>query len=97
VLQACLEGLDAAGAQQLVRARAQNHFRTLADVTQAAGLAKLIPHDDQHSVGSRYFSVRARLRLDGLVTELRTVLRRDGLEVNTLAQTRGVPLGRSLQ
>lgn len=97
VLQACLEGLDAAGVQQLVRVRAHNHFRTLAEVTQAAGPAKPLTQDAQHSVGSRYFAVRARLRLDGLVTELRTVLRRDGLEVNTLAQTREVPPGRSLQ
>ncbi|MDZ7938231.1 MAG: type II secretion system minor pseudopilin GspK [Rhodoferax sp.] len=97
MLQACLDGLDTAGAQQLARARTQNHFRSLADVQRATALTDMPLNDAQHSVSTRYFSIRARLRLGDLVTEERTVVRRDGLQVKSLAQAHGAPQTRSLQ
>jgi general secretion pathway protein K len=48
-------------------------------------------------VATHYFLLRARLRLDSLLTEERTVVRRDGLQVKTLAQTHGVPQTQSVQ
>ena len=91
VLQAIVADLDAAGAQRLLQARAQSHFRSLADVAQAAGQRELPLNDSLHSVNSRYFEVRARLRLGSLVTEERTVLLRDGLNVKPLWKTREAP------
>jgi general secretion pathway protein K len=97
VLQACLEGLDAASAQRLVRERTRAPWRSLADVVRASGVTGLPVNDAQHSVATRYFVIRARLRLDRLVTEERTVVRRDGLQVKALAQSHGVPQARSVQ
>nr|WP_294769112.1 type II secretion system minor pseudopilin GspK [uncultured Rhodoferax sp.] len=87
LLQASL-GVDAAAAQRLVAARTLNPFRSLADVVQAAGVAKLVTLDAQHSVNSRYFEVRARLRLGTLDTTERTVVQREGLLVKPLWKER---------
>jgi general secretion pathway protein K len=97
VLQACLDGLDAAAAQRLVRERTRAPWRNLADVVQASGVEALPVNDALHSVATHYFLLRARLRLDSLLTEERTVVRRDGLQVKTLAQTHGVPQTQSVQ
>lgn len=97
VLQAIVADLGAAGAQRLLQARAQSHFRSLADVVQAAGQRELPLNDSLHSVNSRYFEVRARLRLGSLVTEERTVLLRDGLNVKPLWKTREAPQTASVQ
>lgn len=97
VLQASLDGVDAAAAQRLVRERSRAPWRSLADVVQASGATPLAVNDAQHSVGSRYFLIRARLRLDSLLTEERTLVRRDGLQVTPLAQAHGVPQNRSVQ
>ncbi|WP_138514432.1 type II secretion system minor pseudopilin GspK [Rhodoferax bucti] len=91
VLQAIVADLDAAGAQRLLEARARSHFRNLAEVAQAAGKSELVLNDALHSVNSRYFEVRARLRLGSLITQERTVLQRDGLNVKPLWKTREAP------
>lgn len=97
VLQASLDGVDAAAAQRLVRERIRAPWRSLAEVVHASGSTPVEVNDAQHSVGSRYFLIRARLRLDSLLTEERTLVRRDGLQVSVLAQAHGVPQTRSLQ
>jgi general secretion pathway protein K len=43
------------------------------------------------SVASMFFEIRARLRLDQLVVEERSLVQRDGLEVKVLQRERGVP------
>lgn len=91
VLQAIVADLDATGAQRLLEVRARSHFRNLAEVAQAAGKSELVLNDALHSVNSRYFEVRARLRLGSLVTQERTVLQRDGLNVKPLWKTREAP------
>lgn len=91
VLQAIVADLDAAGAQRLLEARARSHFRNLAEVAQAAGKSELVLNDALHSVNSRYFEVRARLRLGSLITQECTVLQRDGLNVKPLWKTREAP------
>lgn len=89
VLHACISSLDLAGAQGLVTARAQSHFRTLGDATRAMGAADTALLEGEHSVNSRYFEVRGQLRLDGRVVQERSVLQRDGLVVRVLWRERG--------
>ena len=91
VLYASIPSLDMAQAQRLVSARQTSHFRTLADVTALTGELKPPLNEAQHSVGSSFFEVRGRLRLDQSVVEEHSVVRRDGTEVKTLWRDRGPP------
>jgi len=89
VLFACISSLDMAQAQQLVNVRKTSHFRTLADAATQIGQTKAPLDAAQHSVNSRFFEVRGRLRLGQTVVEERSVVQRDGLEVKTLWRDRG--------
>jgi general secretion pathway protein K len=101
VLQASLSGLDAAGAQKMVQLRASRHFNTLEDArlrldNQRAGIDPA-----QHSVNSRHFEVRGRLRWGATVLEERSLVERNGVDVRVLWSDRGQlaapqrePLGR---
>ena len=90
VLSACIEALDLAGARQLVAARALAHFQKLGDVGKLLGDRAGQITDAQHSVASRFFEVRGRLRLDQTTVQERSVVQRDGLDVKTLWRERGV-------
>ena len=91
VIAAAVDGLSLADAQRLVSGRVSAPFSTVDDAS------KLVPgHEAAFAQGgvdvaSRYFEVRGRLRLDRMVVEERSVLRRDGLDVRTLRRERGVP------
>ena len=89
VIAASTPGLDLAGAQKLVAARARKHFTTLADASQALGSSAVSFADGTHSVASRFFEVRGQLRLDQLAVFERSLVQRDGLNVRTLWRTRG--------
>jgi len=89
VLSACIASLEMAQAQRLVNTRQTNHFKTLAEVTTQLGQTAVPLSDAQHSVNSRFFEVRGRLRLDQAVVEEHSVVQRDGLEVKTLWRDRG--------
>jgi general secretion pathway protein K len=97
VLYACIPTLDLEQAQRLASSRQTGHFRTLADaakvVTDIAGELA----DGQHSVSSRFFEVQGRLRLDQTVVEERSVVQREGLNVNTLWRDRGAQGGQTAQ
>lgn len=99
VLYAGVPFLDMAQAQRLVSARQVTHFRTLADASKILGDAPGQLNEVQHSVSSRFFEVRGRLRLDQAVVEELSVVQREGLEVKTLWRDRGAPpsQGTSLQ
>lgn len=99
VLYAGVPFLDMAQAQRLVGARQVTHFRTLADASKILGDAPGQLNEVQHSVSSRFFEVRGRLRLDQAVVEELSVVQREGLEVKTLWRDRGAPpsQGTSLQ
>lgn len=99
VLYAGVPFLDMAQAQRLVSARQLTHFRTLADASKILGDAPGQLNEVQHSVSSRFFEVRGRLRLDQAVVEELSVVQREGLEVKTLWRDRGAPpsQGTSLQ
>lgn len=97
VLHASIPALDLAGAQRLVQSRAQNYFRALGDAVQASGVAGLALNDGMHSVGSRYFDVRVRLRLGSVLSQEHTLMQREGLLVKALWRTRETPQGPSVQ
>ena len=89
VLAASIASLEMAQAQRLVNTRQANHFKTLAEVTTQLGQTTVPLNDAQHSVNSRFFEVRGRLRLDQAVVEEHSAVQRDGLEVRTLWRDRG--------
>lgn len=90
VLYACIPGLDMAGAQQLISARALNYFRTYTDAGKVLGgeLASQL-NADAHAASSGYFEVLGRLRLDDKVIEERSLVHRVGVDVKTLWRERG--------
>ena len=90
VLFASIDTLDMAGARQLVTARALAHFQKLGDVAKLLGGKPGQIVEGQHSVASRFFEVRGRLRLDQTTVQERSVVQRDGLDVKTLWRDRGI-------
>ena len=90
VIYAATPGLDLSEAQRLVSARQLKHFRTLAEANQQFGGPDAKFKDGQHAVTSRFFEVRGRLRVDQIIVQERSVLRRDGLIIRTLWRDRGV-------
>ena len=90
VLFASIDTLDMAGARQLVTARAQAHFQKIGDVAKLLGDRPGQIVEGLHSVASRFFEVRGRLRLDQTTVQERSVVQRDGLDVKTLWRDRGI-------
>jgi general secretion pathway protein K len=91
VIYASVPALEMADAQRLVTERERAHFRTVADAGKLVGDIAGQLSDGQHSVATRFFEVRGRLRIDNIVVEERSVVQRDGLDVKTLSRERGVP------
>ena len=101
VLLASLSGLDAAGAQKLVQLRASRHFNTLEDARLRLDNPRAGIDPALHSVNSRHFEVRGRLRWGATVLEERSLVERNGVDVRVLWSDRGQlaapqrePLGR---
>jgi len=92
VIYASVPSLEMADAQRIVAQRDGTHFRTVADAGKLVGDIAGQFGDGQHSVASRFFEVRGRLRLDTTIVEERSVLQRDGLDVKTLLRERTVPV-----
>lgn len=90
VIYAATPDLDLVDAQKLVAARERNHFRNLGEASQQIGGGQARFDEGRHSVVSRFFEVRGRLRLDQVIVQERSVLQRDGLNVRTLWRDRGV-------
>jgi general secretion pathway protein K len=88
VLYAAIPTLDLAGARQVVIARALLHFSSLIDAGRALGPRFAEIAEGQHSVSTRFFEVRGRLRLDQVTVMERSVVQRDGLDVKTLSRER---------
>ena len=89
VLSACIPSLDMAQAQRLVNLRQTSHFKALVDAATQIGQMAVPLSDTQHSIGSRFFEIQGRLRLDQTVVEERSVVMRNGLDVKTLWRDRG--------
>jgi general secretion pathway protein K len=88
-LFASVPTLDMAGAKRLVEQRARGYFRGLADANKLVQQNSSQFTEDQHSISTSFFEVRARLRLDSAWVDEQTLLRRDGLEVRIVWRERG--------
>ena len=87
VLYASVPSLDLSGARLLESRRAQKHFSSIADAEQ------LIPAitgqmGQDHSIATRFFEIRGRVRLAETVVQERSLVQRDGLTVKTLWRER---------
>ncbi|MDB5966588.1 MAG: ral secretion pathway protein GspK [Polaromonas sp.] len=87
VLFASLPGVDMSQAQRLVQQRALKPLTGLEDAGRLMGAAVPLP-DNRYSVGTAFFEVRGRLRMQGTVIEERSLLQRDGLQLRTLWRER---------
>lgn len=82
VLSASVPGLDLAFARQAVEQRQRGHWVSLDAARQALGAAGGELNDKQHSIQSRYFEVDGRMRIDNVVQQERTLVRRNGNQVS---------------
>lgn len=87
VLYASVPSLDLSGARLLESRRAQNHFRSIAEAEQLVpAIAGQMGTD--HSISTRFFEIRGRVRLGETVVQERSLVQRDGLTVKTLWRER---------
>lgn len=105
VLEAVVPGLDAGAAQALVEQRSRQPWNSLQEVAEALGPAGRLLDERQHSVRSRFFEIRGRLRIEQQEREELALVERMGSEVRMLwrvsapatAVSGNAPAGRSLQ
>ena len=83
---------DLADAQRLVSARQKTHFKNVSDASKLLGSSDSLSTVN-FSIGTRFFEVRGRLRLDQTTVEERSLLQRDGGLVRTLWRERGTVHG----
>ncbi len=76
VIYAVFPAMDIAGARQFVSARSIAQMRTIADARKLLGARADDLVDDRFSVGSDFFEVRGRLRLDQVVVLERSLVQR---------------------
>jgi general secretion pathway protein K len=87
VLYACVPALDLDGAQRIVSEREKKHFNATAEVGQLIpAIASQLNQD--HSIATRFFEVRGRLRLAQTIVQERSLVQREGLAVKTLWRER---------
>ena len=82
VLSASLPGLDLASARQAVALRQRGHWPSLDAARKALGAAGRQLEDRHYSIQSRYFEVHGRMRIDNVVHQEQTLVRRDGDQVS---------------
>ncbi len=82
VMVAAIDGLDMGGAQRLVQARQRKAFQSLQEISNQ--LPGLTVEPNRASVGSSYFHVAGRLRLEERVLEERSLLVRRDNRVDVL-------------
>jgi len=75
VIYAAVPGLDLSSAQKFVQGRAASHFDNLSNAAKALGVKSL--DSAQFSLGSRYFEVWGRLRLEDRTQEETALILRD--------------------
>lgn len=88
-LFASVPTLDLAGAKRLVAQRTRNPFKSVSDAAALVQQGSSEFNDVQHSVGSRFFEVEGRLRIDRTWIEEHSLLQRDGIEVRLVWRERG--------
>lgn len=90
VIQAAVNNLTMAEAQELVARRAQAPFRSIQEASQIVPQHTAALNEGSVGISTRFFEVRGRLRIARMVVEERSLLQRDGLDVKTLWRERGV-------
>jgi general secretion pathway protein K len=94
VIYAVATNISLADAQRLVAVRNSKHFsgvgEALVQLGAGAGFA-----DNMVDIGSEFFEVRGRLRMDDVVVEQRSVVKHTGLNVTTLTRENVVLRGDS--
>ncbi len=88
VLMAVLPRLDMGAARQLVAQRERAPWMNLNDAQQALSAAGLVLDSNQHSLSSNFFEIRGRMRIDNVVQEDLTLVKRDGNQVRMLWRVR---------
>ena len=88
VLSAVLPGLDLASARQAVAQRERGHWSSLNAAQEALGQSGRLLNEKQHSVQSRFFVVKGRMRIDNVVQQETALVRRDGGQVRMLWRVR---------
>jgi len=91
-LSASLPSLSISDARQLVEKRTRSYFKQIADANAALPNGGTQFNAGQHSVGTQFFEVYGRLRLDRTWVEERSLLQRDGVTVKTIWRNRGAGL-----
>lgn len=88
-ISASMESLNIASARQLVDRRSRTFFKdiTAANAALPSGTAPF--NAAQHGVGTQFFEVYGKLRLDRTYVEERSLLQRSGVTVTTIWRTRG--------
>jgi general secretion pathway protein K len=90
VIYACVMGLDMAQAQRIVAQRRTGHFRTLVEANNLIAGAKRPLDTSRHSVSTRFFEIRGRIRYGQSVVEDSALVQRDGQDVKVLWRISGV-------
>ncbi len=87
-IYASLPGLDLAAAQQFVRRRSNQ--APLESLDAASKLLGPLVSDKLHSINSKYFFIRGRMRLDDTVQEDDLLVERNGQKISILWRYRAV-------
>jgi len=87
VLYASVPGLGLSDAQRLVQQRERQHWASV-DAFQKA-LGRTANLNDTHSVNTRYFEVRGRLRMPQTTLQERSLVQRDGQDLKVLWRESG--------
>lgn len=90
VIWAAAEDLSWSQANQLVQLRSASPLKTTGDASRLLGLPSPLS-TTAFSVFSQYFETWGQLRLGEVVVSERSLLRRNGMTVNTLWRERGAP------
>ena len=84
VLSAAIPGLSIASARQAIELRQRQHWASLDAARTALGPAGQSLNEKQHSIQSRYFEVKGRMRIDNVVQQEQVLMQRDGRQVRML-------------
>jgi len=88
-ISASMESLNIASARQLVDRRSRTFFKDIAAANAALPSGTAPFNAAQHGVGTQFFEVYGKLRLDRTYVEERSLLQRSGVTVTTIWRTRG--------
>ncbi len=88
-ISASMESLSIADARQLVERRTRAFFKDLAAANAALPSGGAPFNAAQHGVGTQFFEVYGKLRLDRTWVEEHSLLQRNGVTVTTVWRTRG--------